>query len=101
MGGSMWKPGDLLTHRHNPELGIGRVAAVEGRALTVLFPLRGVTLRLAVSEPALQAVERPPGSDVWTIEPEVRLIDRLAAGELDSVEDFATRLDALHLAARR
>ena len=35
-----WAAGDHLTHRFNPELGIGRVTAIDGRALVVEFPGR-------------------------------------------------------------
>jgi hypothetical protein len=42
-----WKSGDYLTHRSNPELGIGRVTALEGRTLLVDFPRTKSTLRLA------------------------------------------------------
>jgi len=41
--------GDYLTHRFNPELGIGRVSALDGRALIVDFPRSGATLRLAAA----------------------------------------------------
>ena len=37
----MWKVGDRLTHRHNPELGPGRVVSVEGRSVVVEFPAGG------------------------------------------------------------
>src|SRR6266576_1706649 len=40
----MWKIGDHLTHRFNPELGVGRVTAIEGRALVVHVPDTGTTL---------------------------------------------------------
>ena len=48
----MWEVGDRLTHRHNPELGPGRVVSVEGRAVVVEFA-GGVTLRLASDGAAL------------------------------------------------
>ena len=54
-----WHTGDHLTHRFNPELGVGRVTAVEGRALVVHFPLTGKTLRIAASSDALMRVEEP------------------------------------------
>ena len=31
-----WKPGDRLIHRYNPELGTGRIRAVEGRTVVVV-----------------------------------------------------------------
>jgi len=49
----IWTEGDYLTHRFNPELGIGRVTAVEGRALVVHFPRTGKTLRIAANSDAL------------------------------------------------
>lgn len=48
-----WSVGDYLSHRFNPELGVGRVAAVEGRALVVRFDRAGATLRIAAASDAL------------------------------------------------
>jgi hypothetical protein len=58
----MWKPGDRLSHRHNPDLGTGRVLSLEGRTLVVEFPSAGRTLRLAAGEPALVPVAFAPGA---------------------------------------
>jgi len=55
--GQRWKAGDHLTHRFNPELGIGRVTAVEGRALVVHFADAGTTLRIAGNSDALDRIE--------------------------------------------
>ena len=59
-----WSPGDHLTHRFNPELGIGRVAVVEPRALLVEFPQSGTTLRLARDTDVLVPVDLSPGRPV-------------------------------------
>jgi ATP-dependent helicase HepA len=129
-----WTIGDYLTHGFNPELGIGRVTAVEGRVITVEFPRSGTRLRLAASTDALIPVDlspgrpvriiatqeettvtaRPPDGDVrlangrvaashelWPLELEGALLERLALGDLDEVEDFVTRLDILHLLTLR
>jgi ATP-dependent helicase HepA len=56
-----WSPGDLLTHRYNPELGVGRVAAVEGRAIVVEFPRAQKTLRIAANSDALVRAETGSG----------------------------------------
>ena len=88
-----WAPGDHLTHRFNPELGIGRVTALEGRTLVVEFPRTGATLRLAASTDALVRVD----PDVSTPPPGRALLDRLARADLDDAGDFFTRLDVLHL----
>jgi ATP-dependent helicase HepA len=129
-----WTPGDYLTHSFNPELGIGRVTAVEGRVITVEFPRSGTSLRLAASTDALIPVDlslgrpvriiatqeettvaaRLPDGDVrlangrvaashelWPLELEGALLERLALGDLDEVEDFVTRLDILHLLTLR
>jgi ATP-dependent helicase HepA len=126
----MWARGDLLTHRFNPDLGIGHVTAIEGRALLVEFPRRDTRLRIAVGTDALERVDLSPGRPVrvaatreettvaarlpdgrlqlagggtalphelWPLELEGALLERLARGELDEVEDFRTRLDILHL----
>ena len=42
-----WNVGDYLTHRFNPDLGIGRITAIENRAIVVEFSRSGTTLRLA------------------------------------------------------
>jgi ATP-dependent helicase HepA len=52
-----WTEGDYLTHRFNPELGVGRVTAVEGRALVVHFERTGKTLRIAASSDALARID--------------------------------------------
>ena len=59
-----WTTGAYLTHRFNPELGIGRVEAVEGRAVVVAFPRAETTLRLNASDDALVAVDLGPGRPV-------------------------------------
>ena len=125
-----WATGDYLTHRFNPELGIGRVTALDGRALVVEFPRSGASLRLAADTEALMAVDLDPGlpvritatqqettiaarlpdgtlrlanghtassHELWPLELEGALLERLASGDLDEVEDFVTRLDILHI----
>jgi ATP-dependent helicase HepA len=57
-----WKAGDHLTHRFNPELGVGRVTAVDGRALVVHFPDARTTLRMAANSDALVPIQ--PGSGI-------------------------------------
>ena len=122
--------GDYLTHGFNPELGVGRVTAVDGRTLLVEFPRSGTQLRLAASSDALIPVNLSPGRPVritatqeettitarlpdgmlrlangraavsyelWPLELEGALLERLALGDLDDLEDFQTRLDILHL----
>ncbi len=74
---------------------MGHVTAIEGRVLVVHFPQRGATLRLAAHSDALvRSAERPRAQDR-------SLADRLAAGDIDELEDFLTRLDVLHLLETR
>lgn len=90
-----WSVGDHLTHRFNPELGTGRVAAIEGRVLLVEFPHSGARLRLAADSDALvpeSARDRRRDRS---------LIERLVTGDVDEAEDFLTRLDMLRLLATR
>jgi len=91
-----WNKGDLLTHRFNPELGIGRVTAIEGRALVVEFPGSGTTLRLAANTDALIPVDPDSQPDL-----ERSLVERLTSGRPDEVTDFLARLNALHLLTLR
>ena len=132
--GRTWATGDYLTHRFNPELGIGRVAALDGRALVVEFPRADTTLRLAADTDALVSLDLAPGRPVritstqeettvvarlpddtlrlangrtepshalWPLELEGALLERLALGDLDDVEDFVTRMGILHLLGLR
>jgi len=125
-----WTIGDYLTHRFNPELGIGRIAALEGRAVVVEFPRAAATLRLAAATDALVAVDLSPGRPVrvtatrehttiagrledgtlqlangqtasshalWPLELDGALLDRLALGDVDEIDDFTTRVDILRL----
>ena len=90
-----WQIGDYLTHRFNPQLGVGRVVAVEGRAVVVAFDRSKAKLRFAINSDALVAQEsaaRPVDRP---------LLDRLASGDVDPLEDFRIRLDVLHLLALR
>jgi ATP-dependent helicase HepA len=129
-----WRTGDYLTHRFNPELGIGRVTGVETRALVVEFPRSGTRLRLAAGTDALIPVDLSPGRPVriietreettvaarlpdgtvqlangrtasshtlWPLELEGALLERLALGDVDDLEDFLIRLDILHLLTLR
>jgi ATP-dependent helicase HepA len=90
-----WSVGDHLTHRFNPELGTGRITAVNGRVLVVEFPKTGATLRLAAASDALvPEAEQTHGRDR-------SLLDRLARGDVDDTEDFRIRLDVLRLLAIR
>jgi ATP-dependent helicase HepA len=62
--GVIWQPGDVLTHRHNPELGLGYVVSVGPRILEVAFPRTGATLRLADAASVLLRVDLSPGRRV-------------------------------------
>jgi len=57
----MWRPGDRLTHRGNPELGPGRVQAVHGRRLEVQFPEAATTLVFAADADSLVPFAPAPG----------------------------------------
>jgi ATP-dependent helicase HepA len=58
----MWKPGDRLTHRLNPDLGPGRVREVRGRSVLVEFPESGQALSFAAGSDALVPLRLAPGS---------------------------------------
>ena len=88
-----WSVGDHLTHRFNPELGTGRITAIDGRVLVVRFDT--TTLRFAATTDALIP------EDAEAPRRELSLLERLAAGKVDDADDFLTRLDILHLLATR
>src|SRR5688500_19806702 len=83
-----WSVGDHLTHRFNPELGSGRVTAVDGRIIVVQFA--DATLRFAANSEAL--VPQAEGAR----RTERSLVERLAAGEIDDTDDFLTRRSEEH-----
>jgi ATP-dependent helicase HepA len=121
--------GHHVTHRHNPDLGIGRVVAIEARTVTVEFPRKETVLRLASGSDVLVPVELGPGRkvrlgsgeeaevagrlvderialddgrivaihEVWPVDLDAALADRLAAGSVDPLADFLVRKEALHL----
>jgi len=130
----VWKAGDRLTHRFNPELGPGLIRAVEGRTLVVRFPEAETELRLAAGSDAIEPLQFPVGSqavlhssgetvfvaalpaagrvrladgrevdevDLWPPPAGHSLTDRLACGDVDSLEQLSLRMDALHLARVR
>lgn len=71
-----WKVGDLLSHRHNPELGPGRIKSIESRQLEVEFPESDETLRFAEGTDALALLVFAPNS-------KARIV---ATGEVVTVE---------------
>jgi ATP-dependent helicase HepA len=60
----MWKTGDRLTHRFNPELGPGEVREVRGRQVLVFFRDADQTLSFALNADALVPLALTPGSRV-------------------------------------
>jgi ATP-dependent helicase HepA len=58
----MWSPGDLLQHRHNPDLGPGRVVEVGGSRVLVEFPESDETLGFVADSEALIPLTLSPGS---------------------------------------
>jgi ATP-dependent helicase HepA len=79
-----WRPGDYLTHRSSPELGIGVVSARDGRTVIVEFPRTGARLRLAADTDALVAVDLNPGRPVRVVatREETSIAARLPDGRL-------------------
>ena len=78
------------------DLGPGRRVrlASTGEEARVAAPEGDGRLRLADGRVVAAA-------DLWPIDARDDLVERLATGDLDPVEDFANRLDALHLFERR
>jgi ATP-dependent helicase HepA len=65
-----------------------------GEETTIAARLPGGTLRLATGRTV-------SSHDLWPLELEGALLERLAIGDLDEIEDFLTRLDILHLLTLR
>ena len=92
-----WTTGDYLTHRFNPELGVGRVTTVDGRTITVSFPRSGTTLRLARDTDALRPVDLSPGRPVRVTATgeETAIAARLPDGTLALANGLVESGDAL------
>jgi ATP-dependent helicase HepA len=105
-----WAEGARLTHRHNPELGVGVVQSVEGRTVVVLFPRSGTTMRIAAGSDALRPLVFRAGArvrvgasgktavvDAVESESIVRLEDgrRLPVGELWPLDEGGSPWDRL------
>ncbi|NOT25537.1 MAG: DEAD/DEAH box helicase family protein [Acidobacteria bacterium] len=77
--------GAYITHRHNPELGIGRVTAIEGRVIVVEFPRSRTTLRVAAGADALVPVDLDAGRPVRIIatRQETRVVAQRDDGSLE------------------
>src|SRR5262245_4132535 len=92
----MWKIADRVTHRFNTDLGVARVAALEGRNLVGEVGETQPVLRFGAATDALVAWnERDLPS------PDDSPVERLAFGDVGSLDAFSVRLDAMHLAASR
>ncbi len=97
-----WQVGDYLTHRFNPDIGIGRVSAIEARALVIEFPRSGTTLRLAADTDALVPIELEPGQTALSpLALDTALLERLARRDFDDVTSFLIRLRSLDLLTLR
>jgi ATP-dependent helicase HepA len=92
-----WTHGDYLTHRFNPELGIGRVVSLEGRAIVVEFPRSRTKLRLAANTDALIPVDLNPGRPVriTATRDETTVIARLPDGMLQLANGLTQPAHAL------
>lgn len=93
----MWKPGDRLSHRYNPDLGPGKVISLTGRNLLVYFPESDEALRFAANTDALKPLVLTPGSRALheesgervTVESEVEEgIYRLVDGRLVPIQEL-------------
>lgn len=93
----MWKPGDRLSHRYNPELGPGLVVALTGRRLLVHFPESDEALRFAADSDALLPLVLSPGSralheireEIVIVESKIDEVNyRLTDGETASIQEL-------------
>jgi ATP-dependent helicase HepA len=92
----MWKIDDRVTHRFNTDLGVGRVAALEGRSVVVEFAESKTVLRFGAATDALV-----PWDERGIASSDDSPIERLASGDVGSLDAFSVRLDAMHLAQTR
>jgi ATP-dependent helicase HepA len=92
----VWKIDDRVTHRFNTDLGVGRVAALEGRNVVVEFVETKTVLRFGAATDALV-----PWNERELPSPDDSPVERLAFGDVGPLDAFSVRLDAMYLATSR
>ncbi len=93
------QPGDKVLHAFNRELGPGVIREITGPRMTVDFPKAGETLQFATANHPFVPLTLRPGADPdeWLEEFQDDLIERLARGDVDRLDAFRHRLEALKL----
>ena len=93
------RPGDKVLHAYNRELGPGIVLEVSAARMTVRFPKADETLVFAAANHPFVPLTLKPGADPddWLEDFQDDLVERLARGEVDRLDAFRNRLDALRL----
>lgn len=97
------QPGDKVLHPFNRELGPGVVRETTAQRLTVHFPRSEQTLQFAAEGHPLVPLALKPGADPerWLDEFQEDLVGRLARGDVDGLDAFRLRLEALELGRLR
>src|SRR4029453_633908 len=74
-----------------------------GRPVRISATLEHTTIAARLADGTLQLANGHTASshELWPLELEGALLERLALGDLDDVEDFVTRLDILYLLSLR
>ncbi len=74
-----------------------------GRPVRITATQQETTITARLPDGTLQLANgrKEPAHALWPLELEGALLDRLALGEIDDVEDFVTRMNILHLLAIR
>ncbi len=88
-----------MLHAYNRELGPGVVETLDGPRMTVRFPKAEIVLQFAVADHPFVPLTLQPGADpaAWLEEFQPDLVERLARGDVDRVDAFRNRIDALRL----
>ncbi|MFN8176950.1 MAG: SNF2-related protein [bacterium] len=97
------RPGDKVLHPFNRELGPGVVREISRQRLTVDFPRAKETLQFSLEGHPLVPLALKPGADPerWLDDFQEDLVSRLARKDVDGLDAFRLRLEALELARIR
>jgi ATP-dependent helicase HepA len=92
-------PGDKILHPYNRELGPGLVERVQSGRLVVHFPRTGETLQFSTDSHPLVPLRLHPGADPdgWLEDYHEDMVERLARLDVDRLDAFRNRMDALEL----